>query len=130
MSEESFTGGWFEVPHPEAALELDQVPWKPNDADPPARTPATVAAQAERLAPVRTMTTTASPTIGVGVTQARATPQPDVDEDWLPLPVERVLPPPSDAIPEFEEEDLPAVPVSEIPQLPDQPMPTAEEQTA
>ena len=67
--------------------------------------------------------------MGVGVTQARTTPQPEPDEDWLPLPAERVLPPLSDAIPEFEEEDLPAVPVSEIPRLPDQPASTAEERT-
>ena len=75
------------------------------------------------------MTTTTSPTIGAGVTQAQTTSQPDPDEDWLPLPVER--PPLPDAIPEFEEEeDLPAVPVSEVPQLPDQPTPTSEERTA
>ena len=76
------------------------------------------------------MTTTTSPTIGAGVTQAQTTSQPDPDEDWFPLPVERVLPPLPDAIPELEEEDLPAVPVSEVPQLPDQPTPTSEERTA
>lgn len=55
------------------------------------------------------------------MTQARSTAHPDPDDDWPPLPTERALPPlPGDAVPEVEEEELPAVPASDILQLPEE----------
>jgi hypothetical protein len=56
------------------------------------------------------------------VTQARTTPQPQPDDDWPPLPAERTLPPvPGDEILKLDEADPPTLPVSEVPQTPDEP---------
>jgi hypothetical protein len=56
------------------------------------------------------------------MTQARTTPRPEPDDDWAPVPTERRLPPlPTDEVLELEEEDLPTVPASDIPQIDEEP---------
>ena len=55
------------------------------------------------------------------MTQAHANHQSEPDEEWPSLPGERALPLPSDAVPELDEEVLPAVPASDIPEVPDEP---------